>query len=371
MDTASQVLELCRELGFDAAGAAPLRPPRGAARFRWWLAEGHHADMAWLERNAERIADPRRIRTDARGLLVVGLGHARARVTLRGGGLVARYAAGRDYHNRMGRMLRRLGRRLEEEGLARPVRGIVDAGPVLERSHAAEAGLGFESRAANLLNREHGPWMFLGELLLDREIGPASGPPEGSCGTCTACVDACPTDAIVADGVVDARRCISYHTIENRGHIPRALRASLSGWAFGCDVCSEVCPFGHGAPDRSGGHGTHPQVEGGSLVDWLGVGEEEFSERFRGSPLQRPRRAGLARNAALALAHHPSEAGRDALRSALARDPSPVVRAAAAWALDRAHGGDAGVRGDLSRAFEREDDAAAREDLGRTLGDER
>jgi epoxyqueuosine reductase len=360
MDTSARVLEIALESGFDLAGIAPLRPPRDAERFERWLGAGRHAGMEWLARNRARITDPRRILPEGRSLLLVGAGHGRPAVELRGGGRVARYAAGRDYHNWMGRRLKRLARRLVAAGIAARTRTVVDAGPVLERSHAAEAGLGFPSKAANLLHPDHGPWFFLGEILLDAELEPTTRAPSGSCGTCTACLDACPTHAILEPGVVDSNRCISYHTIENRGSIPSELRAAVSEWAFGCDVCSEVCPWGREAPDSSARFGSHPAVERGSLVDWLSRKPAAADAELEGSPLRRARREGLARNAALGLARYPSDAGRSALLAALADDPSPVVRETAYWSLSRAHGADAGVAGALERARLREDDGEAR-----------
>ena len=363
------VLELAREAGFDLAGLAPLAPPPDAERFERWLEAGHNADMTWLERQRERIVDPRRVLPEGRTLLVVGLAHSRAAVELPGGGRVARYAAGRDYHNVIGRMLRKLARRLGELGLAGRSRAIVDAGPLLERSHAAEAGLGFASKAANLLSPRFGPWFFLGELLLDAELEPTSKPASaepgaraapalGSCGTCTACIDACPTQAIAAPGLVDARRCISYHTIENRGYVPRELRAAFGPWAFGCDVCSEVCPWGARAPDLAERFGEHAAASEHGLVEWLEYGAE-FPAALRGSPLQRPRRAGLARNAAIALGNAPSERGARALLRALTFDPAALVREAAAWALARAHAHEPGVRAAVETAARSEPDAAA------------
>ncbi|MHC4262912.1 MAG: tRNA epoxyqueuosine(34) reductase QueG [Planctomycetota bacterium] len=355
---AADVLELVHESGFDLAGIAPLAPPKDAARFRSWLGDGHHADMEWLERNADRIADPRALLEGGRSILVVGLGHARPEVALEGGGRVARYAAGRDYHNLIQKRLRRLAKQLVGAGLDGGWRGIVDAGPLLERSHAAEAGVGFPSKAANLLHRDLGPWFFLGELLLEAELAPSESPAIGSCGSCTACIDACPTGAILEPGRVDARRCISYHTIENRGPIPPELRAQLDGWVFGCDVCSEVCPWGHRAEDRSERFGTHPAVAGGSLVDWLEQPSAGFDRRFEGSPLRRPKRDGLARNAALVLATERSEEGREALLRAL-EDPSALVREASGWALNAGYRQDRGVVQALDRAADRESDEGA------------
>ncbi|NOT30942.1 MAG: tRNA epoxyqueuosine(34) reductase QueG, partial [Planctomycetes bacterium] len=264
--SAEMVLELALEQGFDLVGVAPLRAPRAAARFEEWLLAGRQADMEWLEQHRARILDPRLSLPEGRSLLVVGLGHSRAPVGLAGGARVARYAAGRDYHNVIGRKLRKLAGALRARGLLGAWKKVVDAGPLLERSHAAEAGLGFESKAANLLNPRFGPWFFLGELLLDVEVSPTPLAPAGSCGTCTACLDGCPTGAILEPGVVDARLCLSYQTIENRGPIPHALRERLGSWVFGCDVCSEVCPRGADAPDLAARFGTHAAVASGSAA---------------------------------------------------------------------------------------------------------
>jgi epoxyqueuosine reductase len=185
----------------------------------------------------------------------------------------------------------------------------------------------------------------LAEILIDAEVeGPTSPPVDITCGTCTACLDACPTGALVAPGELDARLCISYQTIENRGTIPEELRPQLEGWLFGCDICSEVCPFGHDTPNLAERFGLHPALEHTDLETLVNFSEEEFAKVFEGSPLRRPGRAGLARNAALLLGNEPGGAGPDALLHALANDLSPVVREAAAWSLERAFGEDSRVR---------------------------
>lgn len=375
MDRTPLALEIAAELGFDLAGIAPLRPPRGAARFLAWLEAGRHGSMDFLERQAPSIQDPRRIREGARSLLVVGFGHSRPPIELEGGARVARYAVGRDYHNVLGRLLKKLARRLDAEGFAGPYRPIVDAGPLLERSHAAEAGLGFESKAANLLHPRFGPWFFLGELLLGEELDPTESPVTASCGSCTACLDACPTGAILEPGVVHSPLCLSYQTIEQRGAIPRELREAIGPWVFGCDVCSEVCPWGEKAPDLHRRFGTHPSMSTGEaggasspLLAWLAAGEA-FAREFNGSPLQRPRREGLARNAAIVLGNRPVEGGSEALRATLESDPSPLVREAAAWALQRGYAADAGVRSALEAAAGREGDETVRSEVRRTLSE--
>ncbi len=366
MDPAARALELALESGFDIAGIAPLRRPSDAESFERWLSAGHHADMEWLARQRHRIVSPERILPGGKSLLLVGLAHSRSGVRVHDGARIARYAAGRDYHNWMGKRLRRLSKELVAAGIATRTRSIVDAGPLLERSHAAEAGLGFPSKAANLLHPRFGPWFFLGELLLDTELTATTDLPSGSCGTCTACIDACPTAAIREPGLVDANLCISYHTIENRGSIPHELRDPVSQWLFGCDICSEVCPWGRHAPDTSGRLGTHKAVEEWSLVDWLLASREGFDEISEGSALRRPHREGLARNAALSLSRFQSEEGRNALHQALRADPSPRVREAAFWALSRGYSEDAGVAEALERASAAEPDARAWQDMQQT-----
>ncbi|MEX1025370.1 MAG: tRNA epoxyqueuosine(34) reductase QueG [Planctomycetota bacterium] len=366
MTSEDQILELARAAGFDLAALVPLGPPPDAERLRRWIELGRHGGMGWLARDLERLVDPRSWNDVGRTLLVLGLGHAREPVELEGGGRVARYAAGRDYHNVIGRMLTKLARDLARHGFSETTRRVVDAGALLERSHAAEANLGFPSKAANLLHPDHGPWFFLAELVLDRGYDPThAAPPPGSCGTCTACLDVCPTGALVAPGELDARLCLSYHTIESRDPVPHEQRDHLGAWAFGCDLCSEVCPWGSKAPDRSDAWGTHTAVATGSLLDWLRAPGEGFAERFQGSAVRRAGRDGLARNAAFALAETPIEEARDALLDAL-NDAAPRVREAAAWTLVRAYGDGAALAA-VRAARDAERDPGVASDLTRSL----
>lgn len=329
-----RIEELARLEGFDLAGWIPLRPPPEADLFGAWLDAGFHGQMSYLERFRSRIVEPARVLPEAQSLLSLAVNHARPSGGFAGGGRVARYALGRDYHAVVDGMLRRLIRRLRAEGLGARFRGIVDAGPVLERSHAVRAGLGFASKSANLLHHRFGPWLFLAEIFLDVACDEAPPRAPGSCGTCRLCLDRCPTRAIVEPGRVDARLCISYLTIEFRGAIPEALRPSLGEWVFGCDVCSEVCPFGDGAPDASARFGTHEALSM-SLEDLLDLDDAAFAVRFAGSPLRRTKREGLVRNACIVLGNLGRRSAADRLASAASSDPSAVVRDAAAWALAR------------------------------------
>jgi epoxyqueuosine reductase len=360
-------LELAREVGFDLAGIAPCAPPPDAERFERWLAAGHHGGLHYLAEERERIADPRKLLPAGRSIVMVGLAHSRPAFELAGGGRVARYAVGRDYHNVIGERLLKLAKLLQREGLVRDRRRVVDAGPLLERSHAARAGLGFPSKAANLLHPTFGPWFFLGALIVDAELEPAQDPMAGTCGSCRACLDACPTGAIREPGVVDANLCISYHTIESPSATPHVLRTKTGPWVFGCDVCSEVCPWGRGSPDLAARFGTHRALAEAGLVELLASNDPEL---WNGSPLQRPKRVGLARNAAIALGNVPSERGREALLHALSFDPSALVREASAWSLAHAHRDDRGVRNAIEVARTRETDATALDGIERTCAEE-
>ena len=351
---------MAAEAGFDLAGVAPLAAPRRAEEFRRWLELGRHGRMEYLAAFEPRITDPLGAMTWGRSVLVLGLGHSRAPVESRQGARIARYAAGRDYHNVLGKRLKRLARDLRRAGLAGEFRKVVDAGPLLERSHAAEAGLGIESKAANLLHPRFGPWFFLGELVLDVELEPTPTPPALSCGTCTACIDACPTGAIVAPGEVDARRCISYLTIEDPGPNAPEHRSRAGPWLFGCDVCSEVCPWGQRAPDLADRFGTHPAVEELDVLVWA-RSPEAIADALPGSPLQRAGAEGLQRDAVQFLGRNPQVGGDEVLQAVLGGARSPLVREAAAWALARAHGADAAARAALERCGKSDPEAWVRD----------
>lgn len=330
----STIESIAKSEGFDLAGVAPISPPPDADRFVTWLEEGKHGSMEWLERHRDRILNPSRVLDGARSIVSLGVNHARAPGGFRGGGRVARYALGRDYHKVVEGMTRRLIERLREAGIGTIYRSIVDAGPALERALAARAALGFPSKSANLLNYKYGPWFFLAEIFIDVEVDELIQKAPGSCGTCVRCIQLCPTAAIVAPGNVDARRCISYLTIEHRGAIAEELRPQMQDWVFGCDVCSEVCPFGDGAPDASSRFGTHDSLQL-SLTDLLQIDDARFREIFAGSPIRRAKREGLARNAAIVLGNLRARHASDVLNNSAKSDASEVVRDAARWALER------------------------------------
>jgi epoxyqueuosine reductase len=226
---------------------------------------------------------------------------------------------------------------------------VVDTAPLLERDFARRAGLGWFGKNTMLINRRLGSYFFLGALLVDLDLRPDEPHATSHCGTCTACLDACPTGAFAGPYRLDARRCISYLTIELKDAVPEELRPGLGEWVFGCDVCQEVCPWNRKAPPGSApALQARPELEALDLVAVLGLSEEEFRRRFRGTALTRPKRRGLLRNAALVLGNAGGPEAVPALRRAL-DDPEPLVREAAGWALGRIaerHGSGAGVEGD-------------------------
>jgi epoxyqueuosine reductase len=248
---------------------------------------------------------------------------------------VARYARGEDYHDVLRRRLGELLNWLREQSPGCRGRAVVDTAPLLERDFARRAGLGWFGKNTMLLNKRLGSFFFLGALLTDVPLRPDPPHESAHCGTCTACLDACPTGAFTGPGWLDSRRCISYLTIELRGSVPEDLRPGLGNWVFGCDVCQEVCPWNRKAPV-----GAEPQLSGRpdlvqlDPVELLGLSEEAFRHRFRGTALMRARRRGLLRNAALVLGNAGDRAALPALRRAL-EDPEPLIREAAAWAIGR------------------------------------
>jgi epoxyqueuosine reductase len=279
---------------------------------------------------------------------------------------VARYARGRDYHKVLGVRLRRLAEWVTQVSGA-PARAFVDTAPVLERGWAERAGIGWIGKNANLLTRELGSWLLLGELLAVAEIEPDAGPHADFCGTCTACLEACPTAAIVAPGEVDANRCIAYWNIEHRGPIAEERREGLGDWIFGCDVCQEVCPWNarFARPAVGDPLARRSDLDGLDPLELLGLDEARFRERFSGTALMRARWDGMRRNACVVLGNRRDPAAVPALARALG-DGDALVRGHAAWALGRI-GGEA-ARAALERAEAIEREGAVRAEIHAALG---
>jgi epoxyqueuosine reductase len=332
------------EEGFHRAGIARLGPSSRGAAFERWLEEDGHAGMAYMERRREERFDPRRLLEGARSAVCVALQyHPLAAEDEVEGDLwprVARYARGDDYHLVMERRLRRLGERVEAAFPGSRTRSYVDTGPLLERELAEGAGLGVTGKNTCLLHPEGGSWFLLGELLLTLDLEPDSGFAD-LCGSCTACLDACPTGALPEPFRLDSRRCISYWTIEHRGAVPEEVRPMLGDWVFGCDICQEVCPLNTDvAPAVEPALGLPPARRVLGLADLLGLGREEYVERFRRSPMKRSKLEGLQRNAAMAMGNRRDSAYVEPLGRAL-REASALVREHAAWALGRIGGPEA------------------------------
>ncbi len=333
---AARLKDQARALGFDRVGIAPATPTDGFDRLRAWLDQGFAGEMAYLHRHAEAHRHPASVLPEVRSVVMAAMSYADVcEHEQRTAARIARYARGTDYHDVLRHRLNGLLAWVQGEVPGCRGRGVVDTAPLLERDFARRAGLGWFGKNTMLLDRRLGSYFFLGALLLDLDL-PADPPHETShCGTCTACLDACPTQAFPQPGVLDARRCISYLTIELRGPVPEDLREGLGDWLFGCDVCQEVCPWNRKAePGREPSFQPRPDLVALDPEELLGLSDEEFRRRFRGTALTRPRRRGLLRNAALVLGNRGDPASLPALERALA-DPEPLVREAAAWAIAR------------------------------------
>jgi epoxyqueuosine reductase len=330
-----EIKDEARRLGFEPVGIAPAAPADDFARLRPWLEQGFAGTMDYLERHAEARRHPASILPEVRSVVMVGLSYGPGAETkpseARLLGKVARYAAGLDYHDVLRAKLNALLRWVQQRVPGTRGRGVVDTAPLLERDFARRAGLGWIAKNTMLINKKRGSYLFLGALLLDLELRADEPFEPRHCGTCTRCLDACPTQAFVGPYQLDARRCISYLTIELRGPVPEELRPGLGAWVFGCDVCQEVCPWNRKAP-----LGTEAALTGLSvdLIELLSLDEEEFRRRYRRTPLWRSKRRGLLRNAALALGNAGDAAALPALKRAC-EDAEPLVREAAAWAIEK------------------------------------
>jgi epoxyqueuosine reductase len=370
---AAAIARAALELGFARVGFAPVtRFDEAATRLRTWLASGYHGTLSYLEEGDAR-ADPLTLLPEAKTLVAVALSYADPVRTTplraeRDGraltGTVARYARGEDYHLVMKRKLEALAERCEQiVGHPLSTRACVDTAPLLEHEVARRAGLGFSAKSTLTIVPGLGSYVLLGELLLDIEL-PASEPLSPGCGNCRACLDACPTGAFVDAHVLDARRCISYLTIENAGPIPRELRARLGTRVFGCDVCQEVCPFNASSAPRPRAPELEPRpaLAVVDLVALLELGAAGYRKLVRRTALRRVTRDTLARNAAVALGNTHDARAVPPLERALAAHKSPLVRSHSAWALGELGPLAAAARPALTTAAEHDPDAAVREE---------
>lgn len=343
---ADRVRAAATACGFDQVGFAPADPPVHASTYLDWIASGHHGEMAYMAREdaVRRRLDPTEALPGCRTIIVVSrlYGPGADRDGHAGSAIVARYAEGRDYHDVFEEGLDRLLETLREIRPDVRARRYVDYGPVMERDHAQRAGLGWIGKNTMLIDPGLGSYLMLGELLTDLEIEPDDPFLPDRCGTCTRCLDACPTGAILPGRVVDSRRCISYLTIELKGPIPVDLRPAIGTRVFGCDICQEVCPWNSDAPTPAepafAGGGVAPPSD---LIAWAEelrhLDQDAYRERYRGTAFSRSGRDGLLRNLAVGLGNSGSPAAGPTLE-ALAGDSSDLVAEHALWGLERLRG---------------------------------
>ena len=330
--------ERARALGFAAIGIAdPDAAPEAGARLQAWLDAGCHGEMLWMETTAERRASPLALWPEVRSVILLGFPYTPALDPLRhaaapGIGVISVYALGQDYHDVVKPRLKRLARALLEAAREGDAKVFVDTAPVMEKPLAEAAGIGWQGKHTNLVSREHGSWLFLAAIMTTLTLPPDT-PGRDRCGSCAACQIACPTDAFPAPYRLDARRCISYLTIEHRGPIPLEFRKAMGNRIYGCDDCLAVCPWNKFAR-ASAELAFHPRAEltAPRLADLLTLDDAAFRAMFAGSPIKRVGRSRFVRNVAIAAANS-GDRTLAAPLAALAGDCDPVVAEAAGWAL--------------------------------------
>ena len=336
-DLTARLKQEAARLGFARVGVAPAVVPPGYGRYLEWLERGRAAGMAYLQQRAEARGHPRHVMEGARSVLVVAMIYGRPEPSEPGPtqGKIARYARGGDYHDLLWRRLDELLAWLKTERPEVVGRAVCDTAPLLERDFAHLAGLGWIGKNTCLIDRRIGSFTVLGAVLVDVELEYDEPLTTGYCGTCTRCLDACPTSALVEPYQLDSRRCLSYWTIEHKGMIDEEMADQLGDWAFGCDICQDVCPWNRKAPP-----GTEPALlptrewVNPDLIAWLDRDPVELKAALKGTALARSKRSGLVRNAALILGARGILAAVPALIRRL-DDGDPIVRGAAAWALGR------------------------------------
>ena len=353
-------------IGFDRVGVSPVEAPTHGQAFADWIQHGYQGEMAYLARTADQRLCPERHLPWARSAVAVGLTynthHLRDRAEKGIQGLISRYAWGDDYHDVMREMLARLAAAVNEEaGREVQVWASVDAGPVTDREIAARAGIGWYGKNTNLLAVGMGSYFFLGELFLGLRLD-GDRPLPNNCGQCRLCLDACPTRAFVDSYILDARRCLSYLTIEQKGAIPRDLRSSMGAHIFGCDICQDVCPYNTKCrPTKEPAFQPRPEFHAPELIPLLDLTEGQFKAKFRGSPILRAKRRGFLRNVCVALGNSLRPEAVSPLARTLREDPDALVRAHAAWALGRIGGECAAAA--LHEAHAREADATVQAEI--------
>lgn len=347
--------------GFSKVGFAPISLRDAGGRLETWLERGYQGEMAWMGRRPERRTDAARLLEGAATVVCCALNYYQGPPPAAGAlsGVVSSYARGEDYHRVLEDRLRRVSRFIQET-YGVETRVYVDTGPVLEKAYAVAAGLGWIGKHSNLISQDGSSWFFLGEILLPLALPPDEAAPE-RCGTCSRCMSACPTNAIVEPFVVDSRLCISYLTIELRGPIPRELRPLIGTRIYGCDDCQDVCPWNRFArKSEEAAFLPREPLASMDLVDLLRMSRQRFQELTRASAVRRARYPGLLRNVAVALGNSSDPRGLPALVEALGHE-EPLVRGHAAWALGHREAFTA--RHELRKRLERETDSFVREEM--------
>ena len=341
LDLAARIAVQARALGFAACGiAAAGEDPLRTARLEQWLDEGHHGTMEWMAARAAQRRSPQGLWPEAKSVIALGMSYAPAAdpLALEGVGERARisiYAQGRDYHDVVKQRLKALARWLVEEAPGAQVKVFVDTAPVMEKPLGEAAGIGWQGKHTNLVSPSHGSWLFLGAIYTTLDLAPAE-PHRDQCGSCRACLDACPTDAFPAPYRLDARRCISYLTIEHKGPIVEEFRPMLGNRIYGCDDCLAVCPWNKFAAQAQAMKEYLPRAElvGPRLAELLALDDAGFRALFSGSPIKRIGRNRFVRNCLYAAGNSGDRALAGPV-AALTADPDPVVAEAASWALAR------------------------------------
>ncbi len=341
----SRLKDQAATLGFAACGVARAdAAPRAGARLRAWLADGAHGEMIWMEARAHHRAAPAGLWPEVRSVIALGMSYAPGRDPLAlaevgDRGRISVYAQGGDYHDVVKRQLKALARWLVAEAPGSDVKVFVDTAPVMEKPLAEAAGLGWQGKHTNLVSRDEGSWLFLGAIYTTLDLIP-DVPGRDLCGSCDACQRACPTDAFPQPYRLDARRCISYLTIEHAGPIPEEFRPAIGNRIYGCDDCLAVCPWNKFAADARANRAFLPRAElmAPALVDLLALDDAGFRQVFAGSPIKRIGRDRMVRNAAIA-AGNSGDLRLVAMLRPLLDDPDPVVAEAAGWAISRLTGG--------------------------------
>jgi epoxyqueuosine reductase len=337
------IFQRALELGFDDCRFTSAEPPQSAPKLQRWLAEKKHGEMAWMERTAPKRARPQEVLAGAHSIISLAVSYGTEASTAAPQnpspqGVVARYARFTDYHEVMAEKLKLLTAFVNETG-GPDAKSLwyVDTGPLLERDLAQRAGLGFVGKHTNLISRKLGNWIFLGEIITTVALEP-DAPEKNRCGSCTRCITACPTDAITAPFQLDARRCISYLTIELKGAIPPELRPAMGNRIYGCDDCLAACPWNRFAQEgRLMRDHVRQDLDAPDLLELLALDENGFKQRFRDSPILRTKRRGLLRNVCVALGNLGDATALPALQRA-AQDAEPLIAEHARWAIEQIEG---------------------------------